>query len=203
MSQAANLLNDMPEEPINYGSESHIVVGKDRFIIVPPELKRIAVQGDHNVETVVFDCLRYWDNHDLSTMRLYISYLRADGSAGSFLAENIVVDETDDEMIHFTWTITHHTSEIKGALRFLICAKKVDNDGNEVNHWNSEINDDMYVSEGLECEDMIVEAYPDIIEYILTRLNQLTNNLHTLTSPGGKTFKLVVDENGTLSTEAL
>ena len=47
-------------------SEPHIVIDSHRAITVPEQLKRIAVQFDHNFETVTFDCPRYWDGHDLS-----------------------------------------------------------------------------------------------------------------------------------------
>ena len=54
--------------------EEHIKIGLDRHITVPESLKRIAVQYDHNVETVTFDCPRYWDGHDMSKMTVYINY---------------------------------------------------------------------------------------------------------------------------------
>ena len=60
MSGAEELLN---REATTYlarlEAEPHIVIGEDRFITVPSELKRIAVQYDHNIETVTFDCPRY------------------------------------------------------------------------------------------------------------------------------------------------
>ena len=46
-----------------------------------------------------------------------------------------------------------------------MCVKKTDADGNESNHWNSELCKDCYVSEGLEPNaEELKEAYPDIIE---------------------------------------
>ena len=70
MSQATDLLNSLTDDQIsayssNAGEEPHIVIGNDRFITVPESLKRIAVQYDHNVETVTFDCPRYWDDLDM------------------------------------------------------------------------------------------------------------------------------------------
>ena len=38
--------------------EQHIIINSDRSITVPTELKNIAVQNDHNIETVMFDCPR-------------------------------------------------------------------------------------------------------------------------------------------------
>ena len=40
-------------------AEPHIVIDDDRYIAVPKKLRRLAVQHDHNVETVTFDCPRY------------------------------------------------------------------------------------------------------------------------------------------------
>ena len=153
--------------------EPHIVIGSDRKITVPDVLKRIAVQYDHNIETVTFDCPRYWDNIDISVMKIYINYMRPDGKLGQYAAINVVVDDTDDAIIHFDWTISRNVSEVKGNLSFLVCIKNIDDDGNEINHWNSELNRDCTVSEGLECEHTILEHYPDIITQILTRLDSV------------------------------
>ena len=151
--------------------EPHIVIGLDRKIIVPDLLKRIAVQYDHNVETVIFDCPRYWDGHDMSTMAVYINYMRSDSKPGSYKADNVRVDETDDTIMHFDWTITRNVSDVKGQLAVLVCVRNVDRDGNEQNHWNSELCKDMYVSEGMKCGESIVDLYPDVITQILTNLN--------------------------------
>ena len=152
-------------------TEPHIIIGVDRKIVVPDKLKRIAVQYDHNIETVTFDCPRYWDNHDMSSMIVYINYMRADGITGMYKAMNVRVDKTDETIIHFDWTITRNVSEVKGMLHVLVCVKNIDGDGNEQNHWNSELCKDMYVSEGMECSDFIIDSYPDVITQILTKLN--------------------------------
>ena len=57
MSQAEVLLESLPTG--NSGDlEPHIIIDKKRKVSVPDELKRIAVQHDHNIETVTFDCPR-------------------------------------------------------------------------------------------------------------------------------------------------
>ena len=60
MSKAEDLLNSLSDEEIMLystavGEEGHIIIGSDRTVTVPDELKKIAVQYDHNVETVTFD----------------------------------------------------------------------------------------------------------------------------------------------------
>lgn len=171
MSQADNLLNALIAGDSE--TEEHIVVGNDRYITVPENLKRIAVQFDHDVETVTFDCPRYWDNHDLSTMRIYINYMRPDAVPGCFLCENVIVDDMDSNLMHFDWRISKNATKVQGDLSFLVCAKQVDDEGNEVRHWNSELCTDMTVSTGLEVAESIIEAYPDVITYLLERMDAI------------------------------
>ena len=175
MSQAEDLLNSLSENDISTKTEPHIVVGSNRVITVPSELKRIAVQYDHNIETVTFDCPRYWDDHDMSTMKVYINYTRADNEPGCYIADDVAVDETDTSIMHFSWTISRHVTEAVGPLTILVCIKMVDADGNEVNHWNSERNTDMTISQGMECGDIIVNKYPDVITYLLADMGNLAD----------------------------
>lgn len=162
--------SDEPEYG-NDADEPHIIIGRDRFMIVPDKLKRLAVQFDHNVETVTFDCPRYWDEHDMSTMKVYINYIRSDRVSGSYYVTSpITIDEDDDTVMHFNWTISREVSSANGYIAFLVCVKKTDDAGNESNHWNSELCKDCYISEGLEAVPAIVSEYPDIITYMLSRL---------------------------------
>ena len=167
MSQAEDLLNSLSENDVSAKTEHHIIVDNNRVITVPSELKRIAVQYDHNIETVTFDCPRYWDDYDMSTMNVYINYTRSDKYTGCYLADNVRVDEADNSIMHFDWTISRNVTESVGPLTILVCIKMVDADGNEVNHWNSERNTDMTISQGMECGDIIVNKYPDVITYLL------------------------------------
>lgn len=198
MSKAENLLNSLntPSGLVNESDEPHIVIGDDRIITVPDQLKRLAVQYDHDIETVTFDCPRYWDEHDMSQMSVYINYLRSDSYHATYKADNITVDATDDSIMHFNWTISRNVSLVAGKIVFLVCVRKADGDGNEVNHWNSELCKDCYVSEGLEPDaEELKEAYPDIIE-------QWHDELMNRADAGdfnGVTFTPSVSEDGVLS----
>lgn len=172
MSSAEELLNTLTDDEIAAYSagaveEPHIIIGNDRFITVPESLKRIAVQYDHDVETVTFDCPRYWDNTDLSTIPIYINYMLPDGNKASYIAQNVRAEEN---IIHFDWTISANVTQIKGNLCFLVCAKSTDDQGNEKLHWNSELCNDCYISEGMEAEESIELEYPDIITQLLERM---------------------------------
>ena len=181
MSQAEDLLNSIQADneislyTSDRQTEGYIVVNSNRFITVPEELKRIAVANDHNIETVTFKCPRYWDGHDLSIMHFYINYRSPDESLGCYVVNNVSIDENDSNIMHFDWTITRNVAKSEGKVIFLVCAKKVDENGNETLHWNSELCEDMYVSEGLECDEVLEEEYPDLY----TQLIEMINNVNT------------------------
>ena len=207
MSKADELLNSLSDEDIslqlvNPETEPHIVIGEDRFISVPKELQRIAVQYDHDVETVTFDCPRYWDGLDMSKMSIYINYMRKDRYVACYKATDITVDAADSNIMHFDWTISRNVSEVKGELKFLVCIKKGDAEGYEVNHWNSELNNEMYISEGLEVEPSIFDPYPDIIGQWEDEVQRVKDILLAARDSGeldGATFTPSVDADGNLS----
>lgn len=207
MSKADELLNSLSDEDIslqlvNPETEPHIVIGEDRIVSVPKELQRIAVQYDHDVETVTFDCPRYWDGLDMSKMSIYINYMRKDRYVACYKATDITVDAADSNIMHFDWTISRNVSEVKGELKFLVCIKKGDAEGYEVNHWNSELNNEMYISEGLEVEPSIFDPYPDIIGQWEDEVNAVKQILLDARDSGeldGATFTPSVDADGNLS----
>lgn len=207
MSKADELLNSLSEDDIslqlaNPETEPHIVIGEDRVISVPKELQRIAVQYDHDVETVTFDCPRYWDNLDMSKLNIYINYMRSDRQIGCYKATDIAVDGANSNIMHFNWKISRNVSEVVGELKFLVCIKKSDAEGYEVNHWNSELNTEMHISQGLEAEESILNAYPDIISQWEDEVNAVKQILLDARDSGeldGATFTPNVDKAGNLS----
>lgn len=186
----------------NAANEPHIVIDNDRVISVPKELRRIAVQFDHNVETVTFDCPRYWDGLDMSELSVYINYMRKDREVGSYKATDVTVDNINSNIMHFNWTISRNVSLIKGELKFLVCIRKSDANGDEENHWNSELNSEMYISEGLEADETMFEPYPDIISQWEGEVQRVKDILLEARDNGdfdGATFTPSVDVDGNLS----
>lgn len=175
MSNALDALMNMSNDDIAaYTSEpeteGYIIIGNDRRITVPETLKRIAVQYDHNIETVTFDCPRYWDDHDMSKMIVYINYRLPNGDLGGYIAANITA--SGDRMT-FDWTILKDVTQYKGNIAFLVCVKKTDSEGIEENHWNSELCTDMYISEGLETVASVTYDYPDLVNQLLERMTSV------------------------------
>lgn len=179
MSQAEELLNNLYDDEIaaysvDPDSEPHIVVNPDRTITVPEELTHIAVQFDHNVETVTFDCPRYWDEHDFSSMHVYINYMRPDGYKDQYTVKNLRVNEEDDSLINFDWVISENVTLVKGNVSFLVCIKASETDAQT--HWNSRLNQSLIIDEGMECSEAVVERNPDLIEMILNRMSDIERN---------------------------
>lgn len=186
----------------NATNEPHISIDNDRVVSVPKELRRIAVQFDHNVETVTFDCPRYWDGLDMSELSVYINYMRKDREVGSYKATDVTVDNINSNIMHFNWTISRNVSLIKGELKFLVCIRKSDANGDEENHWNSELNNEMYISEGLEADETMFEPYPDIISQWEGEVQRVKDILLEARDNGdfdGATFTPTVDADGNLS----
>ena len=172
MSQAEELLNSLDNDmTITPNSDDdYIVVNQDRTISVPDSLRRLGVQHDHNIETVTFNCPRFWDGNDMSQMKIYINYMRPDGVKGRYLTGNL---EVADDTMTFDWTISNNVTHVRGTLSFLICIVQTDEDGIEVQHWNSELNQECYISEGMECTESIVLGYPDVITHLLLQMEKM------------------------------
>lgn len=181
MSLAEDLLNSLPEDQPAVASadpatEPHIVINADKTITIPEALQRILVQHEHNIETVTFDCPRYWDGHDLSQMGLQIVFQRSDGHKEPHPVENLRVDEPNDRMIHFDWTISGNTTFTSGNVKITVCAKLTNAEGVSEREWHTIPNQDLFVNEGMDCSgEEIVERNPDVIEYILAELDELKN----------------------------
>ena len=163
----------------------NVVIKKDRTVTVPASEVKIGVQYDHNVNVITFDCPRYPDddqNVDMSTMQIYINYMLPDKTLGSYLAENVKVDTNNPDTIHFDWKITRNVTQVKGALQALVCIKKVDAEGNELYHWNTDLIQSFRVGEGMECLETISSDYADVISQLLVNMNTVTGEFEALSA---------------------
>lgn len=138
--------------------EAHIVINSDRSVSVPDELKNIAVQYDHNIETVIFDCPRYWDGNDLSTMIIKINYVKTDGSNGTYICGKPTIDSDNENLIHFDWLISNDVTASSGSIKFIVCVQKLEA-GEPVQVWHSQINNQASVLPGLACDTGSISDY--------------------------------------------
>lgn len=152
-------------EPVNDIFE---INPETRVITVPASEKLFGVANDGNSERKHFRCPKIvGDNIDLSTMHLYINYQNANGQKYPYLVEDI---RTDGDYITFSWLIGPDVVAYKGQIKFIVCAKKGDG---TIPEWNTTLAEGT-ILEGLEATDEVVARNPDIIEQILTRLDNVT-----------------------------
>ena len=152
-------------EPVN---DIFLINPETRTITVPESEKIFGVSNDGNSERKHFRCPKIvGDNIDLSTMHLYINYQNANGDKYPYLVEDVL---PDGEYITFSWLIGPDVVAYKGQIKFIVCAKKGDG---AIPEWNTTLAEGT-VLEGLEATDEVVARNPDIIEQILTRLDNVT-----------------------------
>lgn len=141
--------------------EPHIVIGSDRLITVPKELRNIAVQYDHNIETVTFDCPRYWDDNDMSSMTVNINFVRFDGHEGTYVCKEVMVDDNDPNIMHFDWTVSREVTEASGKLTVIVCLKKDNAEGLTSQVWHSQRCETFSVLPGLLCDSVTIPSDPE------------------------------------------
>ena len=185
MSEVDKLVNQMAEElnsPNEYSlstspesNPSYILINSDRTLTVPDNLKKIGIQYDHKVESVVFKCPRYHDGVDLSTMStIYINWMKSNNKGGKSICTLDTVNP-DDTYLTFTWEITQDVTSERGLLSIMVCMSKTNEFGTEtLLHWNSEINKELYVGDGLHVSDEeILNSYePGLVEQIMKRIDE-------------------------------
>lgn len=198
MSLAENLLNSLSTENISedYSTdeEEHIVVDNTRKITVPAKLRTIAVEGDKDIETVTIDCVRYWDEHDLSSFAIYINYMLPSGETGTYIPENII---RNDDYFSFNWVIGRNLTKYSGSISFLILARQTDSFGGVIYQWSSLLNSEFNVSKGLEVTSVPEENLTqDIISQILQSLN-LKLSYSNISSSTGYEDDLIMSQRAT------
>ena len=159
--------------------KEHVIINKDRTVNVPNSLQRLGVQYDHNVNAIVFDCPRYPDEDptvDMSKMQIFINYMLPNKKLGASQGVNVEIDPEDNTLMHFSWKITRAITQYKGVLSTLICVKQVNDDGNEVYHWNTVMFQRFTVDEGMECTPAIETESADVIAKILMEIDSLKKN---------------------------
>ena len=179
MSLAEEMLATMP---LSYDSstysadeEPHIVINESRQAIVPNELKTLAVTGDHKVEKITFDCVRFWDGNDLSTFAIYLNYVLPDLSTGTYIPSSIVAD---NNVFHFDWDINNNITKKRGKISFAITAIKTKkNDSGETvvdKQWSSIPNGDCSIVLGIDISNVpSEEESSDVLAQMSAILGQI------------------------------
>lgn len=205
MSLAEEMLATMP---LSYDSstysadeEPHIVINESRQAIVPNELKTIAVTGDKDIETVTFDCVRYWDGNDLSTFAIYLNYVLPDNTPGTYIPKAITTSDGED-VYHFDWKIKNNITTKSGKISFAITAVKTkQNENGETvvdKQWSSLPNGDCSIALGLGISNVPTEEESSDV---VAQLSAILEKIHGDLDEWIKT--VVVQTTGTSKTQVM
>ena len=171
------LLNEMERDAELYASETPIcTIDPDtRTITVPTEYQLLGVESDEKVERLYFQCPKIvGDNVDLSQLILFINYQNAGQEIDAYKITDV---ETDGDNITFSWLldrkVTAYRTTQQNKLGFSFCAQKAEENGSLTQEWNTTINTECSVLEGLEAQEHIEEENSAAIAQIWQAIDEL------------------------------
>ena len=176
MATADEVLKEMDNvSETNNDSPVCIIDPETRTITVPPEYQLLGVESDEKVERLYFQCPKIvGDNVDLSQLILFINYQNAGQEIDAYKITDV---ETDGDNITFSWLldrkVTAYRTTQQNKLGFSFCAQKADEDGTLTQEWNTTVNTECSVLEGLEAQEHIEEENSAAIVQIWQAIDEL------------------------------
>ena len=151
------------------GIEYCTVDDDTRLVTIPDKYKKLGVESDKKAKRIWFRFPKLVGNNgvDLSAIGVRVNFRNANGDGDIYIVEDLT---TDGDYVIFSWELTRKVTAYKGNVSFVVCAVKSATDGTIKNEWNTTLNKECEVFEGLEVTEQIEQENPDIIEYILASL---------------------------------
>lgn len=142
-----------------------------RKINIPAAIKNLGVESDDDVLTLAFRMPRYYGAVDLSEFEIRVNYMNAAGVGDVY----VVTDKyAETDAVTFSWLVGRTATANRGTVKFIVCLKLFA-DGIVVKEYNTTVAA-LPVLEGLETADAVVQQYPDVLEQILRRLDEIEEN---------------------------
>ena len=156
---------------VDDGSETvYCTVDDDtRIVTIPEKYKKLGSESDEKAKRVWFRFQKMVGNNgiDLSAVSVRVNFRNANGDGDIYMVQDLTVD---GDYVVFSWELSRKVTAYKGNVGFVVCAVKSSADGTAKNEWNTTLNRECEVLEGLEVSEQIAQENPDIIEYILANL---------------------------------
>ena len=161
--------SEVVETYADTGIEYCTVDDDTRLVTVPDKYKKLGVESDEKAKRIWFRFPKLVGNNgvDLSAIGVRVNFRNANGDGDIYIFEDLI---TDGDYVTFSWELTRKVTAYKGNVSFVVCAVKSATDGTIKNEWNTTLNKECEVLEGLEVTEQITQENPDIIEYILANL---------------------------------
>ena len=149
-----------------------IVINDDlRTMQIPSSITILGVESDDDVNKIPFQMPKEYCGFDLSQFQARINYMNANGIGDLYIVDDLAVDGDDPSMMTFTWLVGRNACAYKGNTKFIVCLKKFDENDNVVQEFNTTVYS-LPVLEGLETTDAVEQQNADVIEQILTMLQE-------------------------------
>ena len=154
--------------------QNKIIIDENlRTMTIPTDIVLLGVESDDDVNKIPFQMPKEYCGYDLSEFEARINYMNANGIGDVYLVDDLAVDGDDPSLMNFTWLVGRNACMYKGDTQFIVCLKKFadDDSGDVVQEFNTTVYS-LPVLEGLETTEAVVQQNPDIIEYILKRIEE-------------------------------
>lgn len=205
MPTTEELLEQLENNPEMYASEEsqELVIDADsRTINIPASETLFGVKGDKNIERKYFRCPKIvGDNIDLSTHLIYIAYVYTEKNTGSifptvgiqpYYCDDVSVDGDD---ITFSWKLSENVFQSAGFIVFKMYAKEKEDSPYTVFNTAPAVGTVLYtIGDGVES---IVSEYPDIINQIFKKLEEIEQGGGESGTPGKDGREIEIQNNGT------
>ena len=196
MATADEILEQIENNPELYAADQEEICTIDndlRTITVPSGLQTVGVESDEDVRRLNFQMPKQYHEVDLSEFNIRINFMNANNQGDVYAVTDKAIS---GDNITFSWLVGRNALAYRGNIRFVVCLKKADAEGVVQQEFNTTITQ-LTVLEGLETTEAVVAENPDVIEQILTRLDELEENGGGSGTPGKDGREIEVQNNGT------
>lgn len=169
-------LKDLEDKTVIEDSNKYLEIDPiNRKVIIPNDEIIFGVTRDLNCERKYFKVARYVGNNlDMSNAHIYVNYQNANGDLYSYVVDDIKLEENT---VTFSWVLSDKVVEYKGDVLFSVCAFWSNNDGIEINRWNTTF------AKGTSLEGLQLGDIPSTGGVDQTQANATEDNVES-----GKTF---------------
>ena len=160
-------------------SHIHNIIDTDCRFTINPVARSISTRGDkfsvvqydHDSERFTFQMPRYVEEHDMmECSRIEVHYTNITRNKKQSNSDVYIVNDLDRgndlDTIFFSWLISRNATQLVGTLKFSITFICLDEDGNEIYKWSTDIFDGIQVLAKLENTESVVSKLPDAFEQI-------------------------------------
>lgn len=158
-------------------AHGHIILDADKHFIIDPVSRNIIPQSnkvklmqyDHNSECFTFQVPRYIEGHDMSLCNVIdINYINISSdelyrSSGPYRVQDVEINQDDDDIVVFSWTISRNATMYAGSLNFAISFSCIV-DGIVDYAWHTDVYVGIGIYEGVRNDGSeIVIEYNDVL----------------------------------------